>query len=231
MPLPKIAILNPNATTAMTDEMVDASRLFLGPDVTVEGWTNADGPPAIEGAEDAEASMPGLLALHDVAIAEGCDVVIIGCFDDVGLGVLRQRSSRPVIGLGEASYLVATLSTADFAVVTTVDEAVPVIESNIARMGLSGRCVTVEASQVPVLALHTDKDSASRVATAISGLSQAASGASVVLGCAGMTTIAETVQAQVAHRLVDPVKAAAHLAKAVLLAAPTAAPAPAASRA
>jgi allantoin racemase len=220
-----IAILNPNATASMTDDMVELAGRDLPPGVSVIGLTNAGGPPAIQGPEDAAACLPGLMSLFGQAERQGVDAVIIGCFDDTGLDRLRRQGGVPVVGLGEAGCMLAALAAPRFHVVTTMQGSVPVIEENIRAMGLAHRCASVRASGVPVLELGA------RVAEVDAAIAAVLAGdprATIVLGCAGMSRIAPSLRTAAEARLIDPVRAALGLAAGVIAASvAVSAPAPA----
>jgi allantoin racemase len=142
-------------------------------------------------------------------VADGADAIVVGCFDDTGLATLRARLPCPVIGLGEAGMLNACLLGTRFAVVTTTEGSVPVIEGNIRAMGLWERCTGVHAARVPVLQLDSRIE---EVRACIARIATSTDAASVVLGCAGMSPLAGDLAAGSPCRLVDPVRAAAALA-------------------
>ncbi|MGO4916118.1 aspartate/glutamate racemase family protein [Pseudogemmobacter sp. W21_MBD1_M6] len=184
-----IVIINPNSTVSMTESLLSTARAEL-PDARIEGWTSHDGPPAIQGPEDGAACIPPLLALVQKARLAGARTVIIGCFDDTGLTEARALVDCPVIGIGEAAYAKAA-RLGRFSVVTTLAASVPVLEANIAALGLAPHCARVRASGVPVLDLETYP------ATAIARVLAEAQAAlaqddirAVVLGCAGMVHVA-----------------------------------------
>lgn len=204
-----IAILNPNATVSMTEDMVELARRSLPADVAVLGLTNISGPPAIQGREDGEACLPGLLSMFHEAEGRGVEAIVIGCFDDTGLDRLRRKGGIPVVGLGEAGCLLAALTAPRFHVLTTLSVSIPVIEENIRTMGLAHRCASVRASGVPVLELP---DRVSEVDAAIGAILAEDPGATVVLGCSGMSRIAPVLRAAAEARLIDPVRAALNLA-------------------
>lgn len=208
-----IVIINPNSTVTMTDAMVGIARSAT-PDVAIEGWTSHDGPPAIQGPKDGEASIPPLLKLVRLAVAKGAQAIIIGCFDDTGLTQARKIAACPVIGIGQAAYHLAALAGARFSVVTTLDVSVPVLESNIQSYGLTGHLSKVRASGVPVLDLETDPETANP--KVIAEINRAASEdrvQSVVLGCAGMVGIPAIFGEDSPVRLVDGVVAATKIAR------------------
>jgi allantoin racemase len=205
----RIAILNPNATRAMTEDMVEIAQASLPEGLEVLGLTNAAGPPAIQSEADAIACLPGLFALFDLPEVQRADAVVIGCFDDTGLAELRARRRCPVVGLGEAGMLAATLTAPRFAVLTTTRGSVPVIEANLRAMGLAPRCDGVRAADVPVLELnHRVPD----LRLALSDLARATDAGAVVLGCAGMGRLAGDLAAPGLPVLIEPVRAALWLA-------------------
>lgn len=211
----RLLMLNPNATAAMTETIVAGARRALGPGAEVVGLTNHAGPPAIEGAADGEAAVPGVLAI--LAAAEGFDAAVIACFDDTGLVPARATAPFPVVGLGEAGYMTAALCGPRFSVVTTVRAAIPVLEGNLKAYGLAARCVRVRAADVRVLDLEHRPDAAAEAVQAeVERAFSEDDPASVVLGCAGMTGLAERLSRGSPRRIVDCVRAAALMAQAAV---------------
>ena len=210
----RIAILNPNSTDAMTQDMAEIARTALPAGSTVIALTNAEGPPAIQGEADAIACLPGLLALARGPVAAEAEAIVIGCFDDTGLAEMRATLKRPVVGLGEAGMIAATLAAPRFAVLTTTEGSVPVIAANIEAMGLGPRCDGVRAAGIPMLALQ-ERVPDLRAALAASAAAATGSGA-IVLGCAGMGRLADTLAGPGLPVLIDPVRAAVCLAASVV---------------
>jgi allantoin racemase len=205
----RIAILNPNSTMAMTEDMAAIARATLPAEIEIVALTNAAGPPAIQGEPDAIACLPGLFALFDQPQVVRADAVVIGCFDDTGLADLRARLRCPVVGLGEAGMLAASLAAPRFAVLTTTQGSVSVIEANLRAMGLVARCDEVRAADIPVLELnHRLPD----LRIALSALAAETGAGAIVLGCAGMGRLAGDLAASGLPVLIEPVRAALWLA-------------------
>jgi allantoin racemase len=218
----RLLFINPNSSAHMTESIVMAAREVL-PGAEILGWTNAEGPPAIQGAADGDAAVPGLLALLPAARAEGADVIVIACFDDTGLAEARARAHCPVIGIGQAGYHVAALLGARFAVLTTLPVSVPVIEGNIRAQGFGAACEVVRPSGLAVLEVEDGSpETMAHLAAELTAM-EAGEATAVVLGCAGMSAHLATLQAGTRLTLVDGVRAAAGLATALMLTAPRAA--------
>ncbi|NDV99017.1 aspartate/glutamate racemase family protein [Salipiger sp. PrR002] len=204
-------IINPNSTAAMTEGMLEVARAAV-PGVTLEGWTNAGGPPAIQGHEDGLKAAPSLLELIDKANAEGFEGIIIACFDDTALEDAQARSEVPVIGIGQAAYHIAALRGWSFSVVTTLPISVPIIEGNIIGYGFEHLMGKVRASDVPVLALEEDPDKATEAVAVETARAMAGDGVDcVILGCAGMAKLTAHLRGRFDKPILDGVESAARL--------------------
>ncbi|PTV94492.1 allantoin racemase [Rhodobacter aestuarii] len=210
----RLLYINPNSTASMTEQVVGVARAAL-PEAEVMGWTNDNGPPAIQGAADGAAALPGLRALLPKAKDAGVDVIVIACFDDTGLEELRAAAHCPVIGIGQSAYTLGALAFGAFSVVTTLPVSVPVLEENITRLGLEGRCCSVRASGLGVLEVEDGSEPVrARLAAEIEAA--VADGAkAVALGCAGMAHLRADLATRTSAALIDGVVASAHLARAI----------------
>ena len=210
-----IVLINPNSTASMTDAMAEVAER-AAPGANVVAWTSHGGPPAIQGPEDGEASIPPLLDLVAKATADGARAIIIGCSDDTGLAEAAEQAECPVIGIGQAGYHLAAMAGPRFSVVTTLDVSVPILEANIKAYGLGAALGRVRASGVPVLELETDRAAAtSRVLDEAGRAAAEDKVQTVVLGCAGMAHIPDAVPAGFKPRLIDGVAAATRIAAAL----------------
>ena len=194
----------------MTDMCVCNLRRFVGHDVFIKAITNHEGPSAIQGKADGEAAIPGVLDAIDNNST--CDGFIIGCFDDTGLFEARSITPKPVFGIGQASFKLASLRYDSFHILTTLAPSVPVIKENINRQGFEDKCVGVIASGVPVLELEKKPNEAMRVLSqSISAIEAKDKNQAVILGCAGMTNIHVQLQSKHTVELIDPIMAVEHL--------------------
>ena len=197
----------------MTKLIADEARNAAFGETEIIAVNPVASPPAIQGQEDGDAALPHLIELFDRMLADQeFDAVIIACFDDTGLWQLKGRSNVPVIGIGEASFHAAMLFGRSFSIVTTLPVSVPVIEQNIVSQGITGRCAQVRATNIPVLELEANPEaSVARISEEIEAAISAGNCDAIVLGCAGMADITETLQARFDVPIVDGVKAAVGL--------------------
>ena len=206
-----IAFINPNSTKEMTESCIQAGLRCMSSGICLTGFTNQHGPPSIQGAADGELATPGLLSL--IKSNQQMDGFIIGCFDNTGLEEARRLTKKPVVGIGQAAYHMACLTSARFTVLTTLNVSVPVIKENIDNLGFSTWCDDVLASDVPVLELEFHPESAvPKVRKAIKKIKKRFPETAIVLGCAGMTIIKSELSEQLQSvQLIDPVTYAVRL--------------------
>jgi allantoin racemase len=214
----RLCFINPNSTASMTEKVAIAARAAASDGTEIVALTSPTGPASIQGPEDGDAAVPGLLALI-VEHADAVDGFAIACFDDTGLFEARRLTEKPVVGIGEAAFVRAMEGGRKFSVVTTLSVSIPVISGNIETYGFSPSCAKVRASEVPVLALEEEGSAARETVAAEIGraVAEDAPGA-IVLGCAGMADLAEDYTKRFGLPVIDGVVAAVGLLEARILA-------------
>ncbi|HEX7076500.1 MAG TPA: aspartate/glutamate racemase family protein [Hyphomicrobiaceae bacterium] len=208
----RILVINPNTTPSMTAKIGAAARSAAASGTEITAVNPADGPPSIEGYFDEVFAIPGLIG--EMQKAPDMDAYVIACFDDTGLDAARCLTPAPVIGIGEAAFHVASLVAGKFSVITTLARSIPAIEHNLVRYGLVSRCARVRAADVPVLDLEVaGSDAQSKISTEIGRAVAEDRAEAIVLGCAGMTDLAERLSADHGLPVIDGVACAVKLAE------------------
>ena len=206
----KIVVVNPNTTAAMTEGIGRAARAVAAAGTEILAVNPADGPASIEGWYDEVFSIPGLLA--EIAAHPEADGYVVACFDDPGLDAARSLTDRPVIGIGEAGYHVASLVSGRFGVITTLARSIGALETNLLKYGLDRRCCGVRAVELPVLALDDDPErTLARLGAGIEAAKAEDRAEAIVLGCAGMAELAADLTAAHGLPVIDGVAAAVKL--------------------
>ncbi|MCB2136000.1 MAG: aspartate/glutamate racemase family protein [Rhodobacteraceae bacterium] len=211
----RILVINPNTTQHMTEKIGAAARRVALPGTEIIAVNPKDGPAAIEGYYDEAMCVSGLLDI--IRTTDGFDAVVIACFDDTGLDAARCLTDRPVIGIGEAAYHVASMLSNKFSVITTLARSVPALEHNLTRYGLSARCARVRASDVPVLELERPgSDARGRISAEVARAIAEDKAEAIVLGCAGMADFAASLSAKHGLPVIDGVVSAVALSEAMI---------------
>ncbi len=206
----RILIVNPNTTATMTRKLCDAALRIAAPGTEIVAVNPDFGPASIEGYYDEAFAVPGLIV--EIGKAPDMDAYIIACFDDTGLDAARCLAGAPVVGIGEAAFHMASLVAGKFSVVTTLSRSIPVIEHNLVRYGLASRCARVRASDVPVLALEEPGSAARSKLSAEIARAIAEDGCeAIVLGCAGMADLSQSLAQEHGLPIVEGVAASVKL--------------------
>ena len=211
----RILVLNPNTTASMTEKIGAAARRVASAETEIVAVNSANGPASIEGFYDEAMSLAGMLAV--IRNTPDFDAVVIACFDDTGLDAARCLTDKPVIGIGEAAYHMASMISNKFSVVTTLARSVPALEHNLHRYGLISRCARVRSSEVAVLDLeHPGSDACNRISAEISRAIAEDRAEAIVLGCAGMADLADALAKEHGLPVLDGVVCAIGLAEAMV---------------
>lgn len=201
--MPKILVINPNTTQAMTDDIGRGARAAAAPDTVIEAISPAGGPRSIEGfADEALASYH---LVDAVAQARGkYDGIVVACYGDPALAACREVSDVPVVGIAEASFHMACLVAHKWSVVTVLPRILPLIEEVVHRNGLERRCASVRSAPLTVLEIEADLERAKRLM-----LDEAAKAVredraeAILLGCAGLGPLDKTIQEELGVPVFD----------------------------
>jgi allantoin racemase len=208
----RLGLINPNTSAGDTAAMARLARAALGPEADVLELTASDSFPGIEGEVGHVAAAAAVLDL--VRGRPDLDAYLIGCYDDPALHAARELTSAPVVGIGEAALMSATLVARRFAVVTTLRRGVAAIEDGVRAQGLVHRCAGVVALERAV-----DEQRAADAEDAIVEAGRRAladlGAHAIVLACGAMAASADAVAARLAAPVCDGVAFGALLAHAL----------------
>lgn len=173
--------------------------------------TNVSGPASIQGAADGDAAVPGTLTLLKQI---PFDAAVIGCFDDTALAEISAKGAHTVVGLGEAAFRAAAGSGRRFAVLTTAELSVPILEANMRSYGLEKNCICIRASTIDVLDFEKDRNVATNrlIAAGHILMNDHPEIELIVLGCAGMGGLSKELESSLGVSVIDPISASIDLA-------------------
>ena len=211
----KICIINPNTTKAMTQKIDLTAKKFASADTEIVSVEPNVGPESIEGFYDEAFCIPGLV--EEIEKHSDADSYIIACFDDTGLDVIRSITEKPVIGIGEAAYHIATMVAGNFTVITTLSRSIRPLTHNLKKYGLFENCVKVTAIEVPVLDLENiSRENLDKLNKGIQDTIENDNAESIILGCAGMADLAKSLETKHQLPVIEGVSSAVVLAESLV---------------
>ena len=212
----RLLVVNPNTTASMTRDIATAARLYAHPGTEIEAISPAWGPASIE--SHVEEELAAVATLETIAArADDVDGIAIACYGDPGLYAARELVDVPVVGIAEASMLLAVTVAHRFSIVSALERSRPLIEDVVRRYGLQDRCASVRTTPLAVLEIERDAEAAEREIVAAARRAVAEDGAEAIcLGCAGMGPLDKRVQESVGVPVVDGVAAAVKLLEGIV---------------
>jgi allantoin racemase len=216
----KLLLINPNTSSPMTHAIAQGAQAVAASGTEIVAVQPSFGPLSIEGHYDEAFAAAGvaeqLRLAQDSTTGSPPDAVVIACFGDPGLEAAREITRAPVLGIAEAGFHAASMLATGFSVVTTMTRTCIIAERLVQRYGFEHQCRGVHGTDIAVLDLE---DAGGSVIdqieqTAREALSRDRSGA-IVLGCAGMTTLCQTLTERLGVPVIDGVAVAVKFAEAL----------------
>ena len=212
----KLLVVNVNTTPSMTEAIAASARSVAAPGTEIIGLTPTIGAESVEG--NFESYLAAVAVMNAVVgYPDRFDAVIQAGFGEHGREGLQELLDVPVVDITEAAGHVACLLGHRYAVVTTLDRTVPLIEDRLTLAGLSARCASVRSSGLSVLDLERDPEATVKAIVAAAELAVREDRAEVIcLGCGGMAGLDEAVRRATGVPVVDGVTAAVKLAESLV---------------
>ncbi len=214
----RLLVINPNTSESMTSTIrASAEGAACALDVEVDTRCASAGPESIEGQFDEIVSAYWTLDTV-MRVIDAYDGIVVACFGPhAAIEGIREASELPTLGIFEASMLYAMPLGARFSIVTTSPRWEPLLVEGVRALGLEQRCASVRGTGLAVLDLERlpYQDVLRRIAEQAE-LAVTQDGAEVIiLGCAGMAGLQDTVAKAVSVPVVDAVAAGVSLVAAL----------------
>ena len=213
----KIKIINPNTTMAMTRSIEAAGKSVARPDTEVFAVSPTFGPASIESYYDEFMSAPGTIDEVQKGDAEGCDAYVIACYGDPALHGCREATTKPVLGIGEASLMTASILAARFSIVTVIPRIKTMLEEMVSNYGMSHKVVSIRTTPYSVLDIERDLDGAMQSLRDHARQAMEDDDAEAIcLGCAGFAQFADDLEQELGIPVLDGVVCGVKMAEAIV---------------
>jgi allantoin racemase len=212
----RIKVINGNTFRAMTEEIDRMAQQARSPQTEIVTTQPRSGPQSVESYYDEYLAIPGILE-EIILSGDDYDAFILACFGDPGLEAARELTTKPVIGVAEASMYVANMLAARWGIITTQHRTLDMVEKTVYKTGFSHRCVSIRTTGIPVVETETAREAT------VDALELEARDAiakdkieAICLGCAGMAELDKELEARLGIPVIDAVAAAVKLAEAMV---------------
>jgi Asp/Glu/hydantoin racemase len=211
-----IYVINPNSTQAVTAGIDTAmAPLRTAGGAAIECLTLESGPPGIQSQFDVEAVTLPLVQLAR-SLQDRAAAVVIACFSDPGLHVVREALAKPlaipVLGISECGLLTALTMGQRFGVIAILNTSIPRHLRTYGAMGLLDRFAGELAVGLNVTELGNYDATLSRMIATGRRLRDEKAADVIVMGCAGMAAYQAPLQDALGSPVVEPSQAAVAMA-------------------
>lgn len=213
----KIHVINPNTSLVMTESIGVAALSVARAGTEIVSVCPKFGPASIESYYDEYLCVPGILDELRKGEEDKADAYIIACYGDPGLSAAREVTTKPVIGIAEASLYIASILAARFSIVTVVPRVQTMLEEMVARYGFRERMVSIRTT--PLYVLDVEKDPAKALLMLHAEARKAKDeddAEAILLGCAGFAQFAEELEQELNIPVLDGVVCAVKMAEAIV---------------
>ena len=93
--------------------------------------------------------------LKEVEKNNSSDAFIIISFEDIGVDTIRKITTKPIIGLGEATFYTANIIANKFSIITNLSQSHEALKNNLIKYDMEHKCVSLNSIEVPVLDMDT----------------------------------------------------------------------------
>ena len=213
----KIKIINPNTSMEMTRAIDAAAESVARPGTDIDSVSPDFGPASIESYYDDYLSIPGILDEIQKGDAAQCDAYIIACYGDPGLHAARELTTKPVVGIAEASLYMAAMLAARFSIVTVIPRTRTMLEEMVAGYGMREKVVSIRTSPLYVLDVEKDPVGALEKLRVEARRARDEDGAeAILLGCAGFTQFADNLEQELEIPVLDGVVCAVKMVESLV---------------
>ncbi len=213
MVMPRVLVINPNTTAAMTDLVVGACAAAQ-PQLRWEGVTAAFGAPYIASEATYAVAAHAVLDAFDTHFSAH-DAVLIACFGDPGLLALREVAEVPVYGLAQASFEAAA-GRGRFSVVTGGTAWGPMLRRFARMHQLDGQLCGIHTVDLTGAQIAANPQQAMDVLCAACNQGVGVGARHIIIGGAALSGLAAELQPRIAVPLLDNVVLAAAAVAAAL---------------
>ncbi len=140
------------------------------------------------------------------------DAFIIASFEDIGVDTIRKITSKPVIGIGEASFYTANIIANKFSIITNVSQSHEALKNNLIKYDMGHKCVSLKSIEVPILDMETmSKSNLTKLENEIQRTISEDSPEAIIITSAGIINLAKDLSHKFNLPIIEGITAATAL--------------------
>lgn len=174
-----------------------------------------EGPETVEQNLDEVLASPAILNEVREAEKEGVNAVIVDCALDPVLAALRESVRIPVVGAGQAAFVLAITLGERFSILAPLNSLIPAYRRRIREYGLEQHLASIRSISIEILDLLCQEAQEAFVREGKLAIEKDEADV-LVLGCTGMSPIIPAIRERLDVPVIDPAAAAISLAETLI---------------
>lgn len=208
----RILVINPVGHSRWDEQDKRLYSSFASQGTEVDVISLPRGPPSVESPKSHAEVIP-MVVDRALELHSGFDAIIVNCFLDPAVDLLRGMIKKPVVGPCESSLAIASILSRRIAIVSVGGEALWMIEDRINQLGYRDYVTSIRGIGLSVLQLDEDLGRTKEAVIEAAKKSVDNGAEVVVLGCTGLAGMADTIGRAVGRPVIDPAGAAVKMAE------------------
>ena len=148
----EICIINPHTTAKLNEKLKNCASKIIDPNSNIYiSQENLENDYFGHHLETINVSN----LVKQVENNNSSDAFIIASYEDIGVETIRKVTSKPVIGIGEASFYTANIIANKFSVITNISQSHEALKNNLIKYDMDHKCVSLKSIEVPILDMET----------------------------------------------------------------------------
>ena len=148
----EICIINPYAAAISNEKIKLCAQKVIDKDTSIF-IDNKNSQEDYFDLHSETINVPKLL--NEVETNNSSDAFIVISFEDIGVDTIRKITSKPIIGLGEATFYTANIIANKFSIITNLSQSHEALKNNLIKYDMDHKCVSIKSIEVPVLDMDT----------------------------------------------------------------------------
>jgi allantoin racemase len=206
----RILLINPNSNRATTDMMVRIAQSAAPEYIEIVGATAPYSPMMIVDAEALAASASQVVEIG-LSMTKTVSGIIVSAFGDPGFADLKRQVSIPVVGIAQASMLLASAKERRFGVATTTPKLAAAISAKATELGVAHLFTGVRLTSSDPVKLAAEPDRMTEALRhAVSECVELDKAEAVIIGGGPLGNAATALTPMFTIPVVAPIPAAVH---------------------
>ena len=148
----EICIINPHGTAKSNEKLKNCAIKIIDPNSNIYvSQENLENDYFSYHLETTNVSS----LVKQIENNDSSDAFIIASYEDIGVETIRKVTSKPVIGIGEASFYTANIIANKFSVITNMSQSHEALKNNLIKYDMDHKCVSLKSIEVPILDMET----------------------------------------------------------------------------